>query len=75
MNRYLGADGGKRKGAAYFYLGATEATLAILDQKSKRRPREQQATEDFKQARLAGYQPIPRYVSAKILAEWNGSAG
>ena len=70
LNRYLGADGGKKKGAAYFYLGATEATLAILDGNNKRTVREREAREDFKQARSAGYQPVEKYVSSKILEVW-----
>ncbi len=73
FNRYLGADGGKKKGAAYFYLGATEATLALLDDASKRALRTRQAREDFKQAREAGYRPIDDYVSARILGIWKSS--
>lgn len=73
LNRYLGADGGKKKGAAYFYLGATEATLAILDDASKRPSRTREANEDFKQARSAGYQPIEKYVSTRVLQAWKDS--
>jgi tetratricopeptide (TPR) repeat protein len=72
FNRYLGAEGGKKKGAAYFYLGATEVTLAMLNDASKRAARTREAQEDFKQARQAGYQPIDRYVSARVLGVWNG---
>jgi hypothetical protein len=73
LNRYLGADGGKKKGAAYFYLGATEATLGFLNDASKRSSRSRQAQEDFKQARSAGYQPVEKYVSTRVLAVWKGS--
>ncbi|HEY0264259.1 MAG TPA: hypothetical protein VGC07_07030 [Granulicella sp.] len=73
LNRYLGADGGKKKGAAFFYLGATEATLAVLDDPAKRATRTRQAQEDFKQARSAGYQPLEKYVSTRVLAVWKGS--
>ncbi|WP_198152234.1 hypothetical protein [Granulicella tundricola] len=70
LNRYLGADGGKKKGAAYFYLGATEETLAYLDPAAKRATRQKEAQEDFKQARSAGYQPVAKYVSTRILEDW-----
>jgi hypothetical protein len=73
LNRYLGADGGKKKGAAYFYLGATEASLAFLDDASRRPSRTRQAQDDFKQARSAGYQPIEKYVSTRVLTVWKGS--
>ncbi|MEO6801991.1 MAG: hypothetical protein ABI197_01965 [Granulicella sp.] len=73
LNRYLGADGGKKKGAAYFYLGATEATLGFLDDASKRANRNRQAQEDFKQAHSAGYQPVEKYVSTRVLAVWKSS--
>jgi predicted TPR repeat methyltransferase len=73
LNRYLGADGGKKKGAAYFYLGATEATLGFLDDLSKQATRNRQAQEDFKQARSAGYEPVEKYVSTRVLAVWKGS--
>ena len=73
FNRYLGADGGKKKGAAYFYLGATEATLAMLDDPPKRALRSRQAQEDFKQAREAGYQPIEAMVSSRVLGVWKSS--
>ncbi len=73
FNRYLGADVAKKKGAAYFYLGATEATLALLEDSSRRQLRSREANEDFRQARQAGYKPIDRYVSARVLAMWNSS--
>jgi tetratricopeptide (TPR) repeat protein len=73
LNRYLGADGGKKKGAAYFYLGATEATLGFLDDASKRSSRTRAAQDDFKQARSAGYQPVEKYVSTRVLSVWKGS--
>lgn len=73
FNRYLGADSAKKKGAAYFYLGATEATLALLEDASRRESRSRQARDDFKQARLAGYKPVERYVSARVLAIWSRS--
>ena len=73
FNRYLGADKAKKKGAAFFYLGATETTLAILDDAAHRAARNRQALEDFKQARLAGYKPIEQYVSARVLGVWNST--
>jgi|GEM_PF-3519017 len=73
LNRYLGADGGKKKGAAYFYLGATEATLSFLDDPSRRASLAKSAQDDFKQARSAGYQPVEKYVSSRVLAVWKSS--
>ena len=73
LNRYLGADGGKKKGAAYFYLGATEATLSFLDDPSRRSSLTKAAQDDFKQARSAGYQPVEKYVSSRVLAVWKSS--
>src|SRR5882757_889085 len=73
LNRYLGADGGKKKGAAYFYLGATEATLSFLDDPSRRVSLTKAAQDDFKQARSAGYQPVEKYVSGRVLAVWKSS--
>ena len=73
LNRYLGADGGKKKGAAYFYLGATEATLSFLDDPSRRASLAKAAQDDFKQARSAGYQPVEKYVSGRVLAVWKSS--
>ena len=73
LNRYLGADKGKKKGAAYFYLGATETTLSLLDAPSRRTARSKAAQGDFKQARSAGYLPVERYVSARILDVWKSS--
>ncbi len=71
FNRYLGADKAKKKGAAFFYLGATEATLALLEDSAHRGARDREAREDFKQARLAGYKPVERFVSARVLGIWN----
>ncbi len=73
FNRYLGADKAKKKGAAYFYLGATEATLALLEDNAHRGARSRAAQENFKQARLAGYKPVERYVSARVLNVWNAT--
>ncbi len=73
LNRYLGADVGKKKGAAYFYLGATEATLSLLNEPSKRASRSKEAQADFKQARSAGYVPVEKYVSARVLEVWKTS--
>ena len=73
LNRYLGAQGGKKKGAAYFYLGATEEAQAILAPESKRASHQTQAKDNFKQARAAGYQPVQKYVSERILEAWQQS--
>ena len=73
LNRYLGADGAKKKGAAYFYLGATEAALSLLEDASKRTIRVHEAQDDFKQARSAGYQPVEKYVSTRVLDVWKGT--
>lgn len=73
LNRYLGADNGKKKGAAYFYLGATEATLSLLDAPSKRANRSKDAQGDFRQARSAGYLPVQKYVSVRVLDVWKSS--
>jgi tetratricopeptide (TPR) repeat protein len=73
LNRYLGADNGKKKGAAYFYLGATEATLSLLDSPSKRAYRSRAAQDNFKQARSAGYLPVEKYVSGRVLDVWKSS--
>ena len=73
LNRYVGADSAKKKGAAYFYLGATEATRALLEDASKRAARTREAEVDFKQARLAGYQPVEKYVSTRVLGVWKST--
>ena len=73
LNRYLGAQGGKKKGAAYFYLGATEEAQAFLAPESKRASHQTQAKDNFKQARAAGYQPVQKYVSERILEAWQQS--
>ncbi len=73
LNRYLGAQGGKKKGAAYFYLGATEEAQALLAPESKRASHQTQAKDNFKQARAAGYQPVQKYVSERILEAWQQS--
>ncbi|WP_263385461.1 hypothetical protein [Granulicella arctica] len=73
LNRYLGADAAKKKGAAYFYLGATEAALSLLEDAPRRTVRVREAQDDFKQARSAGYQPIEKYVSSRVLYVWKGS--
>ena len=70
LNRYIGADSAKKKGLAYFYLGATEEARALLSPDTKRTSRKAQAREYFRQARSAGYRPMEKYVSEKILEAW-----
>ncbi len=70
LNRYIGADSAKKKGVAYFYLGATAQARALLEAPGRQSSRRAQAQGYFKQARAAGYQPVPKYVSEKILDAW-----
>ena len=70
LNNYLRASGAKKKGVAYFYLGATEQAQAFLQPVSKRASRLQDAKDNFRQAKQSGYQPVQKYVSGKILEAW-----
>lgn len=73
ISLYLTAGGTRSKGAAYFYLGATMLSQAILsDPKGGDRDRLQQnAVQQFQQAKQQGFKPMEKYVSPKILAVWN----
>lgn len=72
INIYLNI-GGKRKGAAYFYLGAAKISQAFLsDPKDKKEydKLQQSALEAFRQAKQANFKPVEKFVSPKILAVW-----
>src|SRR5579885_2283806 len=73
ISLYLTAGGTRSKGAAYFYLGATMLSEAILsDPKSGNHDRlRQDALQQFQQAKQQGFKPVEKYVSPKILAVWN----
>lgn len=66
--------GTRSKGAAYFYLGATMISQAILSSPKSREERdrlEKDAMQQFQQARQERYKPVEKYVSPKVLAAWN----
>lgn len=74
ISLYLTAGGTRSKGAAYFYLGATILSQAILsDPKSTEEHNrlQQNAIQQFQQAKQQGFKPLEKFVSPKILAVWN----
>ncbi|HYK35037.1 hypothetical protein [Alloacidobacterium sp.] len=74
LSLYLTAGGNRSKGAAYFYLGATMLSQAILSSpksKEERDSLQQNAIQQFQQAKQQGFKPMEKNVSPKILAVWN----
>jgi hypothetical protein len=74
ISLYLTAGGTRSKGAAYFYLGATILSQAILSSPKSREEHDrlqQNAVQQFQQAKQERFKPIEKYVSPKILAVWN----
>ena len=73
ISLYLNGGGLHNKGAAYFYLGASLLSQAILadphDQANQSSTR-QNADEQFQMARQENYMPVEKLVSPRILAEW-----
>jgi len=66
--------GTRSKGAAYFYLGATMLSQAILSSPKSKQERDrlqQDALEQFQRAKQERFKPVEKYVSPKILAVWN----
>ncbi|WP_263385339.1 tetratricopeptide repeat protein [Granulicella arctica] len=77
ISLYLTAGGVRNRGVAYFYLGATFASQALLADprgKTEHKSLEQHALLEFQQARCEHYQPIEKYLSPKVLALWNKSS-
>jgi hypothetical protein len=76
ISLYLTAGGTRSKGAAYFYLGATMLSQAILtspqDKEDSDRLRKS-AMQQFQQAKQQNFKPAQKYVSPKILAAWGQS--
>jgi hypothetical protein len=76
ISLYLTAGGTRSKGAAYFYLGATMLSQALVsDPKSKddHDRLQQNALQQFQQAKQERFKPAEKYVSPRILAVWNQS--
>ena len=76
ISLYLTAGGTRSKGAAYFYLGATMLSQALVsDPKNKddHDRLQQNALQQFQQAKQERFRPVEKYVSPKILAVWNQS--
>ncbi|HTZ90219.1 MAG TPA: hypothetical protein VMA71_07755 [Alloacidobacterium sp.] len=74
ISLYLTAGGTRSKGAAYFYLGATMLSQAILTSPKSKQDRDrlqQGALQQFQQAKQQRFKPLEKYVSPKILAVWN----
>lgn len=74
ISLYLTAGGTRSKGAAFFYLGATILSQAILSSPKSREEHDrlqQNAMEQFQQAKQQGFKPLEKFVSPKILAVWN----
>lgn len=74
ISLYLTAGGTRSKGAAYFYLGATMLSQAIVSSPKSTQERDrlqQSAMQQFQQAKQERFKPIEKYVSPKILAVWN----
>ena len=74
ISLYLTAGGTRSKGAAYFYLGATMLSQAIVydpKDKSDHDRLEQSALQQFQQAKQERFKPIEKFVSPKILSVWN----
>jgi hypothetical protein len=71
---YLKVGGTRSKGAAYFYLGATILSQAILSSPKSIQERDHlqhDALEQFQQAKQEHFRPVEKFVSPKILAVWN----
>jgi hypothetical protein len=74
ISLYLTAGGTRSKGAAYFYLGATMLSQAIVSNPKNREDHdrlEQNALQQFQQAKKERFKPVEKFVSPKILAVWN----
>ncbi len=74
ISLYLTAGGTRSKGAAYFYLGATMLSQAIVSSPKSIQERDRlqrSAVQQFQQAKQERFKPIEKYVSPKILAVWN----
>jgi len=74
ISLYLTAGGTRSKGAAYFYLGATMLSQAILSSPKSKQEHDrlqQNAVQQFQQAKQERFKPIEKYVSPKVLAVWN----
>jgi tetratricopeptide (TPR) repeat protein len=74
ISLYLTAGGTRSRGAAYFYLGATMLSEAIVaDPKSAATSNRlrQDALQQFQQAKQEKFKPVEKYVSPKVLAVWN----
>jgi len=65
---------GQNMGAAYFYLGATmlsQAVLASPKSKEEYSRLQQGALDNFRLAKQEKFKPVEKYVSPRILAVWN----
>jgi hypothetical protein len=74
ISLYLTAGGTRSKGAAYFYLGATMLSQAIVSSPKSIQERDRlqkSAALQFQQAKQERFKPIEKYVSPRILAVWN----
>ncbi len=74
ISLYLTAGGTRSRGAAYFYLGATMLSQAIVANPKNREEHDrlqQSAEQQFQQAKQERFKPVAKYVSPKILAVWN----
>jgi hypothetical protein len=73
LSHYLD-EGGVRKGAAYFYLGAAFMAKALLldaQNKTGYDNMQRNALRNFHLAKQEHFKPLEKYVSPKILAVWN----
>jgi hypothetical protein len=72
---YLDVSQGRNSGVAHFYLGATLLAQSILNTSAAQRTTvdTNAAKEHFRQARVAGYKPIPKFVSPALMAVWKES--
>jgi hypothetical protein len=76
ISLYLTAGGTRSKGAAYFYLGATMLSQAILTNPQNKDDSDRlrkSAMQQFHQAKQQNFKPVQKYVSPKILAVWGQS--
>jgi hypothetical protein len=64
-------QGGTKKGAAYFYLGASFMADAFLSDKNDYDKLQRNAVLNFRLAKGEHFKPAEKYISPKILAVWN----
>jgi len=73
ISLYLTLSGVRSKGAAYFYLGATILSQAVLSSPKEKKEYDrlnQAALENFQKAKQEKFKPVEKYVSPRILAVW-----